>query len=117
MGILKTFEPVKMPNAKFASLIKTVKNSRYMDWANSKDPFTGEQFKRFIRYTTDPPKDCRSEWGRTHNIDIFDNNKVCIESHSSSKSYVLTDSQMKELVDTLNKVPSVASLLKSRYGR
>lgn len=102
----------QMSDAKFARLIKTIKNSRYMGHENFKDRY-GKQFKRFVRYITDPPKNGRGIWDRTHNIDIRDNNKIGIEDRNSNyRSYILSDSQMKDLMDALNEVPDKSSAWK-----
>lgn len=95
-----------MTDARFARLIKTVKNSSYM-----KQEDNG---KTFLRYRGEPPKTKIAvaggpAWYPTHRIEFIDNNIIFLKTESTHNNgfWYLTDSQIKELMNALNEVPKV----------
>lgn len=93
----------QMSDARFARLIKTIKNSSYME---------REDGKTFARYRGEPPETKIAvaggpAWYPTHRIKLIDNNVIYLKTESTHNDgfWYLSDSQMKELVDALNEVP------------
>lgn len=105
--INENVQGTQMSNARFARLIKTIKSSSYVK--------REDDGKRFFRYTGEPPKTKVAvaggpSWYATHRIDIIDGNTIFLKTESTHSQivYNLTDSQMKELIDTLNSIPDVS---------